>query len=70
MTQSASETFVIRLGVRTEFPTDAQELQAEFAVALDVLGPQAWTLGGETVGPAKSSELLSEGPRGPGEPFG
>ncbi len=54
----------------TEIPADPQKLDAELAVSLDVLGSQAWTLGGETVGPAEDRKLLPEGTRSSGEPLG
>jgi len=39
MAQLLGEAFVARLGVRAELAALAEELQAKFAVTLDVFGP-------------------------------
>src|SRR5215211_6836429 len=61
---------VVGVGVGAECTADAEEPGAEFLVALQVFGLEAWALGGEAVGPTQDGELLPEWSGGAGESFG
>src|SRR5215210_881515 len=62
------EPSVVRVGVGTEGAARVEELGAQVAMTLYVLGLEARALGGEAVGPAQDGELLPEGTGGAGEP--
>ncbi len=66
----SGQGLVVRFGVGTERAAGAEELGAEFLVALEVLRLEARALRGEAVGPAQDRELLPEGSGGAGEPVG
>ena len=70
MVQVARKVLVVRHRVRAETSALTEELDAEFTVALDMLGLQAWSLGSETVGPAEDRKFLAEGPCSTGESLG